>query len=99
MLCLQRPRRHRWRRVLSHDRRRVAGHYFGPIDPHRVDLGRASVGATSGPWAGIFGSPVAVLQRMPLYMARILAFPGCFRGEIEHLKAELEELKRVRGGC
>jgi hypothetical protein len=71
------------------------------VDPARVEAGRASVGAASWlqPFAGIFGDTSAF--PVPRSTASILAFPGCFRGEILKLKAELAEIRRsicVRGG-
>jgi hypothetical protein len=101
MLPLRRPRRSRWRRyALSHNRRRVAGHYFGPIDPVRAAAGRAFVGVTSLPFYGLFGTPEAAFHHLPRHTAKMIAFRGCPRSELVVIKHKLEEIRAfVRGGC
>jgi hypothetical protein len=51
-LPLPRPRKNRWRRLLTHDQHRLRRH-FGYVDFERVELGRASIGAAS--WCYRFG--------------------------------------------
>jgi hypothetical protein len=94
-LPLQRLRRQRWRRLLSHDQHRLRRHFV--VDQWRAEIGRASVGAASWcmPFGNLFGDPNAVLHYMPRPIARVLAFPGCFRGEIAQIRSELDELKRT----
>jgi hypothetical protein len=87
-LPLGRPRKYSWRQTVTHDQHLI-------IDPQRVELGRASVGVTRGPFYGVFGTPNAVLHSMPRRTARVLAFPGWLRGEIVTLRAELEEIRRT----
>ncbi len=74
-LPLQRPRRSQVRCVLSHAQRRMMLHSFGDIDPQRIELGRASIGAAS--WChmfgDLFGNPNAVLYRET---ARVIKFPA-----------------------
>jgi hypothetical protein len=74
-LPLQRPRRNRWRRLLTHDQHRLRRH-FSHIDLQRIELGRASIGAAS--WCHmfgeLFGNPNYMLH-MPPPPARILRFP------------------------
>jgi hypothetical protein len=92
---LHRPRDLQYRRCLSHDQHRRRQHFV--VDKWRAEIGRASIGAASWcmPFAGLFGNPAAVQRYMPRHMARVLAFPGCFSGEIAVLKHELAELKRT----
>jgi hypothetical protein len=73
-LPLHRPRRHRWRRLLSHDQRRLSGHFA--FDPERIKLCRTSIGTASwlSPFGGVFGDPNAAFH-MPCFTARVLAFP------------------------
>jgi hypothetical protein len=94
----ERPRTLRYQRCKSHDERRVAGH---PLDLERFERARAAIGQASWcqsqAFAGIFGDANAF--PIPHPMARVLAFPGCFGGELAAVRAELEELRRVvRGG-
>jgi hypothetical protein len=50
------------------------------------------------PFGGIFGNPAAVPYYNP--SARIIAFPGCPRGELAKLRHEIKEMNRVvRVGC
>jgi hypothetical protein len=70
------------------------------IDPAAQGRARASVGQAEWlqPFSRLFGNPDAFSE--PRQMARIIAFPGCFQGELAQIRAELEELKRtIRGGC
>jgi hypothetical protein len=97
-LPLHRPRDLRRRRCISHDRRRIAGHYFGPADPARAAAGRDAVGVTCAAFYGIFGQPEAAFHCLPRPSATLIAFPGSFGGQMAVLKHEIEEIKRVRGG-
>ena len=76
-LPLERPRRNRWRRLITHDQHRLRQH-FGNVDPKRIELGRASIGAAS--WCHVFsrcfGNPAAAFHYMPRDTARILKFPA-----------------------
>jgi hypothetical protein len=56
------------RRLLPDDQHRLARHFI--IDPQRLQFARLSIGAVCGPFAGIFGSPNAVVHYMPLDAAR-----------------------------
>jgi hypothetical protein len=73
-LPLKRPTRNRWRRLLTHEQYRLRQH-FGYIDPRRIELGRASVGAAS--WCHmfgeLFGDPYVVLNSET---ARVIKFPA-----------------------
>lgn len=76
-------------------------HYLGWVDPQKLWLANLNVGYVGSPFYGVFGSSTAVLS-MPRHTARVLAFPGCPRGELARLRAELAEMRRsicVRGGC
>jgi hypothetical protein len=58
-----------------------------------VEFCRSSIGSTAGPFAGIFGSPLAVL-RHGRYSARIFRFPER-RGELANIRAEIAEMSRI----
>jgi hypothetical protein len=62
--------------TLSHDQRRIAAHHFGHIDPQRLEYARLSIGYASGSWAGILGTPFAILHSMFCPSARIFKFPA-----------------------
>jgi hypothetical protein len=83
--------------LLSHNQHRLRQH-FGYIDPKRVELARASIGAASwrSAFSGIFGDATTALHYMPLYSATIISFPER-RSELARLRAEIEELKRCVG--
>jgi hypothetical protein len=74
-LPLERSRRWRWRRSLTHDEHRLRQH-FGYIDPKRVELCRLSIGAASwcSLFSGLFGE--AALHYMPRHMAHVIKFPA-----------------------
>ena len=76
-LPLVRPRRNRSRRLLTHDQHRLRRH-FGYIDPKRIELGCASIGAAS--WCHmfgeLFGDPNAALHFMPCHTAMVIKFPA-----------------------
>jgi hypothetical protein len=73
-LPLERPRRNRWRRLLTHEQYRLI-HHFGYVDAKRVELGRASVGNAS--WCHMFGDVMGDPNyNMPPPPVRILKFPA-----------------------
>jgi hypothetical protein len=86
-------RRRDWA-CISHNRRRVAAHYFGPIDPRRTAVGNAAIDTAPrcDRLFGCFGS-LAGPHYAP-YMARIFRFPER-RSEIAKLRAEIAEIKRT----
>ena len=97
-LPLQRPRRNRWRRVLTHDRRRVMWHHFACQDFERLWRANVAIGNASSchAFSGCFGDPNYGLHRDT---ANIIKFPER-RSDIAKLRAEIEEMNRtVRGGC
>jgi hypothetical protein len=76
-------------------------HEGGYVDPKRIELGRASIGAA--PWCHLFGElfgdPNAALHYMPRHTARVIKFPER-RSELAKLRDEVREMNRVvRGGC
>jgi hypothetical protein len=80
---------------LSHDRRRLMQHHV--IDPKRIEVGRASIGAAS--WCYRFGACFGDTNYgLHRDTAHIIKFPER-RSDIAKLRAELEEMKRTRGGA
>jgi hypothetical protein len=74
-LPLQRQRRRSQPvRCVSHNERRLMQHEGGYVDPRRLEFACLSIGVTVGPWAGVFGTPLAILHPMFAPSARILKF-------------------------
>jgi hypothetical protein len=96
-LPLARPRRNRWRRLLTHDRRRLMHHYVGCCDFER--LWRANIAIGNARWLHVFADVMGDPHYgLPRETAHVIAFPER-RSELAKLRDEIEELKRVRGGC
>jgi len=84
-------------RVLSHDRRRVAWHYFGHMAYERLMLANDAIGLLGAPFSESFGSPNAVPHLAFLHSARIIEFPCRATSDIARLRVEVEQMKRVLG--
>lgn|SRR5262249_6186581 len=84
-------------RVLSHDRRRVAWHYFGHTDYARLMLANDAIGLLGAPFSGLFGSPNAAPHLAFLHSARIINFPRRATSDIAKLRVEVEQIKRTLG--
>jgi hypothetical protein len=59
--------------LLTHDQHRLRQH-FGYVDPKRIQLGRASVGAA--PWCHMFGDLFGNPNYMPRHTAMVIKFPA-----------------------
>jgi hypothetical protein len=82
--------RQRARHVFSRDRRRLAWHYLGWVDPERVRLVNCMIGMIDSPWAHVFGDPNAA----SFYTAKIIKFPER-RSELAKIRDDLDGMRRT----
>jgi hypothetical protein len=78
---------------ISHNRRRVAGHYFGPRNPMRLAVANAAIGAAPR-YDRLFGCCGTIVGPHFFYFAKIIRFPER-RSEIAKLRAEVAELRKT----